>query len=74
MGSKDGGDLRCVLWFLTWTPGYTEGYFGNTGGEIGFGGGNERYRFRQVNLKKGFLLFLFKPGEVTRVVFIYPVS
>lgn len=55
MGSKDGGDLRCVLWFLTWTHGYTEGYFGNTGGEIGFGGGNERYRFRQVNLKKGFL-------------------
>lgn len=50
MGSKDRG-LKMVLWFLTWTPGYAGESLGNTGGGTGFGGGNEEYRFRQLNVK-----------------------
>ena len=50
MGSKDKEETRMVLWFLTWTPGYTGKFLGSKGGGIDFGGGNEGYRFRQFDL------------------------
>lgn len=50
MGSKDREEIRGVLRFLIWIPGYTGEPLGNKRGGISLGRRNEEYRFIKFNL------------------------